>query len=57
MTSELSEQRNDAITYYTRSNISHWELFLQNRSGELSPPIVASMFVKLNVRALSRLLG
>ena len=47
MTSELSWQRNDAITYYTCSNISHWELFLQNRSGELFPPIVASMFVKL----------
>ena len=47
MTSELSQQRNDAITYYTYSNISHWELFLQNRSGELFPPIVASMFVKL----------
>ena len=33
MTSELSKQRNDAITYFTCSNISrHWELFLQNHS-------------------------
>ena len=36
MTSELSKQRNDAITYFTWSNISrHWQLFLQNRSREL----------------------
>ena len=28
-------------------NISHWELFLQNRSGKLFPLIVALMFVKL----------
>ena len=35
------------LPYSTWSNISHWELFLQNRSGELFPPIVASMFVKL----------
>ena len=45
--SELSQQRNDATTYFTCSNISHWELFLQNRPGELFPPIVASMFVTL----------
>ena len=32
MTSELSYQRNDAITYFTCSSISrHWELFFQNR--------------------------
>ena len=31
MTSELSQQRNDAITYFTCSIISrHWELFFQN---------------------------
>ena len=48
MTSELSYQRNDAIVYFTCSNISrHWELFLQNRSRKLFPQIVASMFVKL----------
>ena len=35
------------LPYSTCSNISHWELFLQNRSGELFPPTVASMFVKL----------
>ena len=41
MTSELSEQRNDAITYFTCSMISqHWELSLpslaalQSRSGD-----------------------
>ena len=46
-TSELSQQRNDAITYFTCSSISrHWELFFQNRSRELFPPIAASMFVK-----------
>ena len=47
MTSELSQQRNDAITYFTCSSISrHWELFFQNRSRELFPPIAALMFVK-----------
>ena len=47
MTSELSQQRNDAITYFTCSSISrHWELFFQNRSQTLFPKIVASMFVK-----------
>ena len=30
MASELSEQQNDAITYFTYSSISqHWELFFQ----------------------------
>ena len=49
MTSELSYQRNDAIVYFTCSNIfRHWEQFLQNRSRKLFPQIVASMFVKLN---------
>ena len=42
MTSELSWQRNDAITYFSR----HWELFFQNRLRELFLPIEASMFVK-----------
>ena len=47
MTSELSKQRNDAITYFTCSNISrHWELFFQNRLLELFPTTAASMFVK-----------
>ena len=47
MTSELSWQRNDAITYFTCSSISrHWELFFQNRLLELLPTIAASMFVK-----------
>ena len=47
MTSELSWQRNDAITYFTCSSISRlWELFFQNRLLELFPTIVASMFVK-----------
>ena len=47
MTSELSPQRNDAITYFTCSSISrHWEPFIQNRSGLLFPPIAALMFVK-----------
>ena len=47
MTSELLKQRNDAITYFTCSNISrHWELFFQNRLLELFSPIAASMFVK-----------
>ena len=40
-------QRHDAITYFTCSSISRqWELFVQNRSRELFPPIAASMFVK-----------
>ena len=40
-------QRNDAITYFTCSSISrYWELFFQNRSGELFPAIAASMLVK-----------
>ena len=44
---KLSWQPNDAITYFTCSSISrHWELFFQNRSQELFPPIAASMFVK-----------
>ena len=47
MTSELSKQRNYAITYFTCSSISqYWELFFQNRSRELFLPIAASMFVK-----------
>ena len=47
MTSELSQQRNDAITYLTCSSICrHRELFFQNRYRELFPPIAASMFVK-----------
>ena len=38
------KQRNDAITYFTCSSISrHWEMFFQNRSRELFPPIAASM--------------
>ena len=36
MTSELSQQRNDTITYFTYSSIAwHWELFFQNRSRQL----------------------
>ena len=32
MTSKLSEQQNDAITYFHRSRISQqWELLFQNR--------------------------
>ena len=47
MTSELSKQRNDAITYFTYRSISrYWELFFQNHARELFPPIAASMFVK-----------
>ena len=47
MTLELSQQRNDAITYFIYRSISrHWELFLQNYSRELFPPIAVSMFVK-----------
>ena len=47
MTSELSPQRNDAITYFTCSSISrHWEPFIQNRSGLLFPPIAPLMFVE-----------
>ena len=47
MTSKLSRQRNDAITYFTCSSISrHWDLFFQNRSQELFPPIATLMFVK-----------
>ena len=47
MALELSWQRNDAITYFTCSSMSrHWELFFQNRSQELFPPMAASMFVK-----------
>ena len=43
--SELSQQRNDAITYFTCSSISwHWELFFENHSRERFPPIAASMF-------------
>ena len=42
MTSELSYQRNDAITYFSW----HWELLFQNRLRELFLPIEASMFVK-----------
>ena len=42
MTSELSRQRNDAITYFTCRSISrHWELIFQNRSRKHfpSPPM------------------
>ena len=47
MTSELSWQRNDAITYFTCNSISrHWELFFQNRLLELFPTIAVSMLVK-----------
>ena len=47
MTSELSQQRNDAIIYFTCSIISrHWKLFFQNHLWELFPPMVASMFMK-----------
>ena len=55
MTSELSCQRNDAITYFTCSCISwHWELFFQNRSRKLFSPISASTFVKLKRNLLER---
>ena len=49
MTSELSSQQNDAITYFTRSIISrHWELFFQNLSRKRGfSPIAASMFMKI----------
>ena len=59
VTSEMSKQQNEAITYFPCSNISHWELFLQNRSRELFPLIVASMFVKLkrNLQERSRYFG
>ena len=44
MTSELSWQRNDAVTKNTCKRISrHWELFFQNRSREQFPPIAAAM--------------
>ena len=47
MTSWLSWQRNDAITYFTCNSISqHWELFFQNLLLELFPTIAASMLVK-----------
>ena len=46
-TSLLSQQRNDAIAYFTCACISRqWKLFFQNRSRELFPPIAASMFLK-----------
>ena len=45
-TSELSWQRNDAITYTGSSISRHWELFFQNRSQEIFPPTAASTFVK-----------
>ena len=46
MTSELSEQQNDAITYFTCGSISrHSKLFFQS-SQELFPPLAASLFVK-----------
>ena len=42
MTSELSWQRNDAITYFTCGSISrHWELFFQNRLLELFPTFLS----------------
>ena len=51
MTSELSWQRNDAITYFTCGSISrHWELFFQNRLLELFPTIVASMLILGGIR-------
>ena len=44
MTSELSQQRNDAITYFTCNSVSrHWELFFQNRLLELLPTIAVSL--------------
>ena len=47
MTSEFSQQRNHAFTYSTCSSISQQrELFFQNRSRELFPPVAASTFVK-----------
>ena len=53
--SELSWQRNDAITYFTYSSLSqHWELFFENQSRELFPPIAASMFVKFKRNLLER---
>ena len=46
MTSELSWQRNDAVTNFTCKRISrHWELFFQNRSREQFSPIAAAMKV------------
>ena len=46
MTLDLSQQRNDTITYFTCISVSlHWKLFFQNHSLELLPPIAASMFV------------
>ena len=38
---------NEMTTLTIKLDISYSELFLQNRSRELFPPIVASMFVKL----------
>ena len=45
-----------AITYYTFSNISHWELFLQNRSRELFRPIVASKFREVKLTSAAALI-
>ena len=60
MTSELSEQQNDAITYFTCGSISrHSKLFFQS-SQELFPPLAASLFVKFKRNlygALSRYFG
>ena len=47
ITPGLSQQRNDAISYFTCIRIPRlWELFFQTRSRELFPLIAASMFVK-----------
>ena len=46
MTSELSKQRNDAITYFTCSRISQCrEPFFQNRSLKLFSPSFISIVI------------
>ena len=51
-TSELPFQRNDAVTYFTRSLISwYWEMFFHNRSRELFPPIAAWTFASHRVES------
>ena len=55
MTSELSQQRNNAIIYFTCSRISrHWELFFQNRShscgGNFSKSKLIATLFALKIR-------
>ena len=51
MTSKLSYQQNDAISYFTCSCISrHWELFFQNRSRGLFPPVFPPISATIDVR-------